>query len=277
MQGGARLNTLPPVELTNSRVLITGATGGLGTEIARELHERGATVLLSGRQLDVLERLRTELGERAEVLAADLSDRNAVATLPERAGRVDVLIANAGLSASGSLTSFEPDQIDRALDVNLRAPVQLARAFVPAMKERGLGHLVFISSLSGKVASPGTSLYSATKFGMRGFALALREDLDRSGVGVTTVFPGFIRDAGMFHDSGAKLPFYVGTKKPQHVARAVARGIDREKLEIDVAPFGLRASARFAGVAPGLVGAAQRRFGGSKISDAIATGHIDKR
>lgn len=265
------------MELADSRVLVTGATGGLGAEIARTLHARGATVVLSGRQTDVLERLRTELGERAEVVAADLSDRAAVAALPERAGRVDVLVANAGLSASGALTSFESDQIDRALDVNLRAPIQLARAFMPAMKDRGFGHLVFISSLSGKVASPGTSLYSATKFGMRGFALALREDLDSSGVGVTTVFPGFIRDAGMFHDSGTKLPFYVGTKKPQHVARAVARGIEREKLEIDVAPFGLRVSARFAGVAPGLVGAGQRRFGGAKISDSIAAGHIKNR
>jgi short-subunit dehydrogenase len=265
------------MELADSRALITGATGGLGAAIAHELHGRGATVVLSGRQVDVLERLRAELGERAEVLPADLSDRDAVSALPGRAGRVDVLVANAGLSASGSLTSFEPDQIDRALDVNLRAPIQLARAFVPTMKERGFGHLVFISSLSGKVASPGTSLYSATKFGMRGFALALREDLDASGVGVTTVFPGFIRDAGMFHDSGAKLPFYVGTKRPQHVARAVARGIEREKLEIDVAPLGLRLSARFAGVAPGLVGAAQRRSGGAAISDAIASGHIDKR
>jgi short-subunit dehydrogenase len=265
------------MELSDTRVLITGATGGLGAAIARTLHARGATVVLSGRQTDVLERLHGDLGERAEVLVADLSDRDVVAALPQRAGRIDVLVANAGLSASGALTSFEPDQIDRALDVNLRAPIQLARALTPAMKDRGFGHLVFISSLSGKVASPGTALYSATKFGMRGFALALREDLDSSGVGVTTVFPGFIRDAGMFHDSGTKLPFYVGTKKPEHVAQAVARGIEREKLEIDVAPFGLRVSARFAGVAPGLVGAAQRRFGGATISDSIAAGQVKNR
>jgi short-subunit dehydrogenase len=265
------------MEIAGTRALVTGATGGLGAEIARKLHERGATVVLSGRQVDVLERLRGELRERVEVVPADLSDRSAVTSLVDSVGRVDVLVANAGLSASGSLTSFDSDQIDRALDVNLRAPIQLARALVPSMKERGFGHLVFVSSLSGKVASPGTSLYSATKFGMRGFALALREDLDGAGVGVTTVFPGFIRDAGMFHDSGAKLPFYVGTKRPSHVAKAVARGIEREKLEIDVAPIGLRVSARLAGVAPGIVGAAQRRFGGREISEKIAQGHLDKR
>jgi len=265
------------MELANSRVLITGATGGLGTAIARELHGRGATVLLSGRQAEVLERLRAELVERAEVLPADLSDSAAPAALAAQAGRVDALVANAGLPASGALTSFESGQIDRALDVNLRAPIQLAHALAPAMKERGYGHMVFISSVSGKVAVAGSSLYSATKFGLRGFALGLREDLYGSGVGVTTVFPGFISDAGMFADSGVELPAYVRTRKPEHVARAVARGIEHDKLEIDVAPLSIRASAKLAGAAPGVVAAAQRRLGGGAIAAAIAEGQADKR
>ena len=85
--------------------------------------------------------------------------------------------------------------------MNLRAPVQLARALLPGMRERGSGHLVFISSLSGKMASAGASIYNATKFGLRGFGFALNEELRGTGVGSTTVFPGFIRDAGMFADS----------------------------------------------------------------------------
>jgi short-subunit dehydrogenase len=265
------------MELANSRILITGATGGIGAAIARELHSKGATVLLSGRQADVLERLRAELVERAEVLPADLSDRAAPAALVRHAGRVDGLVANAALPASGALTSFEPGQIDRALDVNLRAPIQMARELAPAMKERGYGHMVFISSLSGKVAAPGSSLYSATKFGLRGFALGLSEDLHGSGVGVTTIFPGFISDAGMFADSGAKLPATVRTRKPQQVARAVARGIEHDKLEIDVAPLSLRLGARFAGVAPGLIASAQRRLGSQDIAANIAAGQADKR
>lgn len=269
--------SLPAVDLGGSRALITGATGGLGAAIARALHERGATVLLSGRQTDVLERLRGELGERVEVVAADLADRGAVAALPERAGRVDVLVANAGLPASGHLESFDPGRLDRSLDVNLRAPMQLALALAPAMRERGFGHIVFVSSISGKVASAGGSVYSATKFGMRGFALGVREDLHGTGVGVTTVFPGFVRDAGMFHDSGAKLPPYIRTRRPAQVAKAVARGIERDRLEIDVAPLTMRWAAAAASVAPAPVAAVQRRFGGREVSDAIARGQESKQ
>jgi short-subunit dehydrogenase len=265
------------VDLTGARALITGATGGIGAAIARRLHSRGAVVVLSGRQAELLERLRAELGDGAEVVVADLADREQVAALPQRAGKVDVLVANAALPASGHLNGFEPAQIDRALDVNLRAPIQLARALSPAMGDRGYGHLVFISSIAGKTSSPGSSLYSATKFGLRGFAQGLREDLHSAGVGVTTIFPGFIRDAGMFHDSGAKLPFYVGTNKPDHVAKAVVRGIERDKLEIDVAPLAMRIGVTAAAVAPATTAAIQRRLGSHDISANIAEGQTDKR
>lgn len=265
------------MDLGGSRALVTGAAGGLGVAIARALHERGATVVLSGRRADALETLRGELGERAEVVVADLCDRDTVAELPARAGRVDVLVANAALPASGHLESFDSEQLDRALDVNLRAPIQLARALSPAMRERGFGHMVFVSSLAGKVSSPGGSVYSATKFGLRGFALGLREDLHGTGVGVTTVFPGFISEAGMFHDSGAKLPPYIGTRRPRHVAKAVVSGIERDRAEVDVAPLTLRLAAVAAGVAPGPVAAVQRRFGGRDMSSKIARGQESKR
>ena len=179
-------------DLHGRRALVTGASGGLGRAIARALHARGATVVASARREDALEALGRELGERVEILPADLADRAAVAALPDRAGKIDLLIANAGLPGSGPFLAFEPDQIDRALDVNLRAPMQLARSLAPPMVDRGEGHLVFISSISGKVSAPGSSLYSSTKFGLRGFAFGLGGDLRGTGVGVTTLFPGFI-------------------------------------------------------------------------------------
>ena len=265
------------MELAGSRALVTGATGGIGQAIARRLHGRGATVLLSGRQSEVLERLSGELGERAEVLVADLADRDDVAALPGRAGRVDVFVANAALPASGRLDSFAPDEIDRALDVNLRAPIMLARDLTPAMAERGGGHVVLISSLAGKASSAGSSLYSASKFGLRGFAQGLHEDLLSAGVGVTTVFPGFIRDAGMFHESGAKLPRFVGMPTPDDVAKGVLKGIESGKIEVDVAPLGLRVGTAIAGLAPGPTLALQRRFGSHEISAAIARGQAGKR
>jgi short-subunit dehydrogenase len=264
-------------DLHGRRALVTGASGGLGQAIARALHARGATVVLTARRADVLEQLSDELGERVVTLPADLADSHAVSELPGRAGQVDVLVANAGLPASGPLLGFEPDQIDRALDVNLRAPVQLARALAPPMVERGHGHLVFISSIAGKVANPGSSLYSATKFGLRGFAFGLSEDLRGTGVGVTTVFPGFIGDAGMFHDTGVKLPPGVGTRSAEQVAAAVLKGIEGGRAEIDVAPLPQRAGGWIAGVAPSALAAVVRRLGGQDVSSQMAKAQETKR
>jgi len=263
------------VELQGSTALVTGATGGIGQAIVRALHARGAMVIASGRQRAVLEDLAREVG-RVEPLVADLSDAAQVAALVF-GRRIDVLVANAALPASGRLDSFSSEEIDRALDVNLRAPVQMARALVPGMIERGTGHLVFISSLSGKFASAGASVYNATKFGLRGFGFALNEDLRGTGVGATTVFPGFIREAGMFADSGVKLPRGVGTRTPDDVARAVIRGIEKNRAEIDVAPLALASGARLFGSAPRLVAAINRRLGADPLADAIAEGQRDKR
>src|SRR4051794_24708618 len=193
------------MELQGRTVLLTGATGGIGAAIAHALHDRGASLVLTGRRREVLESLESDLGDRAEVVVADLADRDDVARLCERAASVDVVVANAALPASGRIEDFSPEEIDRALDVNLRSPLQLARAAAPAMAERGSGHLVFVSSLAGKVASPGSGLYSATKFGVRAFAAALRQDLHATGAGVTTVFPGFVRGAGMFAEADVTL------------------------------------------------------------------------
>jgi short-subunit dehydrogenase len=156
------------MQLSGSTVLLTGATGGLGQAIAHALKERGAQLILTGRRTDVLEPLAAELGART--LAVDLSIAAEVDRLVREAGQVDVLVANAALPSSGRLDSFSMQEIDRALDVNLRAPIALAHALLPAMIERRSGHLLFMSSLAGKVATPGTSMYNATKYGLRGFA-----------------------------------------------------------------------------------------------------------
>jgi short-subunit dehydrogenase len=266
-----------PMEIDGRRVLLTGASGGIGQAIAQALHARGATLLLNGRRADALEGLATQLGARAEVLVADLVSADDVRELIERAGDVDVLVANAALPGSGWLDSFSPEEIDRAIDVNLRAPLQLSRALAPRMVERGAGHLVFISSMSGKIPAAGGSVYSATKFGMRGFASSLRDELGGTGVGVTTVFPGFIRDAGMFADAGMKLPPGIGTRSPEQVARAVVRGIERDRAEIEVAPLLVRSSGWLAGISPTAVTAIARRLGSRDIADKLADKQRIKR
>jgi uncharacterized protein len=258
------------MELSGSRVLLTGATGGLGKAIARALSARGASVVLTGRKAEVLEPLAAETAGRA--LPADLARPEAVDELVGQAGEVDVLVANAAVPGSWPLPEYTVEEIDRALTVNLRAPILLARALAPAMVARGRGHLVFVSSLSGKAASPGSSIYSATKFGLRGFALGLREDLAGTGVGASVVLPGFISGEGMFAKSGAKLPPFVGMKPPEDVGRAVVTAIEDDRAEISVAPLGLRAGTALAGLFPGPVNAVQRRLGARSIAEEMARG-----
>jgi short-subunit dehydrogenase len=265
------------VQLQGSTVLLTGATGGIGQAIARALDQRGARVLLTARRAEQLEEIAAALGGRAEALPADLTDAADASALARRAGAVDVLVANAALPASGPIDDFSPDEIDRALDVNLRAPIQLTRALLPGMVERGSGHVVLVSSLAGKVASVGSSLYSATKFGLRGFAAGLREDLHGTGVGVTVVFPGFVSGAGMFAETGVPLPRGVGTRTPEQVAEAVVRGVEHGRAEIDVAPFGMRAGALLSALAPVTAARLQRRLGSAELSEAIAEGQRPKR
>ena len=261
--------------ISGSTVLLTGASGGLGQAIARALRQRGANLILTGRRVEVLEPLASELDARA--LAVDLAAPAEVERLVAEAGDVDILVANAALPASGALSSFTVEEIDRALAVNLRAPIVLAHGLAPAMVERGRGHLLFMSSLAGKAATPATSLYNATKYGLRGFASALRADLRASGVGVSAVFPGFIRDAGMFAEADVKLPAGVGTRSPEHVAHAVLAAIERNRGEVDVAPLPLRVSAAFAGLAPDLAAALARRLGSEEITRQMEAGQRTKR
>lgn len=263
------------VDLSSSHVLLTGATGGLGHAIARRLHRTGARLTLTGRRADVLEALAAETGARA--LAVDLSDRDAVRRLAAESDDVDVLVANAALPASGDVRSFSDDEIDAALDVNLRAPMLLGRDLGGRMAQRGRGHIVFISSLAGKSSQRASAVYSATKFGLRGFGQGLRGDLRDDGVGVSVVFPGFVRDAGMFADSGTELPRGVGTSTSEEVADAVVRAIEQDRGEIDVAPIPMRAGAAFAGLAPDVAAKVARRLGGEKVAERLTAGQTNKR
>jgi len=258
------------MNLGGRTVLVTGASGGLGQAIARGLSARGAQLVLTARRIDVLDSLATETGGRA--IACDLGDRAAVERLVSDAGPIDVLVANAGLSLSRKIQNTSVEEIDRLLDVNLRAPMVLARMLIDGMSERGGGQIVFVSSLNGKAGTVGTSVYAATKFGLRGYAQGMRADLRSRGIGVSTIFPGFIRDAGMFHESGAKLPPYVGTKRPEDVANAVISAIERDRSEVDVAPLPMRIGTTIASLAPETAATVQRKLGADEIATQVEDG-----
>ena len=152
----------------------------------------------------------------------------------------------------------------------------MARALGPKLAEKGEGHLVFIASLSGKVSSPRSSVYNATKFGLRGFAFGLREDLPPRGVGVSIVSPGFVREAGMFADSGTKPPPGLGTTTPRKVAKAVVRAIPPQPLGDHGRPRRQRFLTEIGYRHPELAGRVQRRGGADRIAER-PLGHGDKR
>jgi short-subunit dehydrogenase len=266
------------MELAGRSTLLTGATGGLGRATAAALAGRGAKLLLSGRKADALEALAAELpGEGHRVLPADLAEPGAAEKLAAEAGDVEVLIANAGLPGTGRLPGYSVEQLTGTLRVNLEAPMLLARALEPAMLEKGSGHMVFIASLSGKSATPLSSVYNATKFGLRGFALGLRADLDPQGIGVSIVSPGTIREAGMYSDSGAPPIKGLGTGTPAQVAAAVLKAIEHNKVEVTVAPPQQRLLAHFALATPGLSVKIASGDAGQKAAAAVAEGQTDKR
>ncbi|HEY2054427.1 MAG TPA: SDR family NAD(P)-dependent oxidoreductase [Solirubrobacterales bacterium] len=267
------------MEISGRTALLTGATGGLGRAIAQGLASAGAALVLSGRrEQDLLALAESLPGSDHRVIVADLAEDGEAEKLAAAAAGVDILVANAGLPGAGWLAEFSAEEVKRALRVNLEAPMLLARALFPEMLERGAGHLVFVSSLSGKSASPRTSVYNATKFGLRGFALGLRTDLAPRGIGVSLVSPGFVRDAGMFADTGAKTPPLMGTTTPVAVAEAVRKAIVEDKVEIAVAPLIDRVAAHAGLVSPRVSVIAQSGSAGQRAAAEVTGGHSkDKR
>jgi short-subunit dehydrogenase len=266
------------LKLDGATVLLTGATGGLGRATAEAIAGKGASLILSGRSAEALEQLASELpGSGHITIPADLAQAGAATKLVADAGEVDVLVANAGLPGTGLLTDFSEEEIERAIRVNLEAPIRMARALIEPMTQRGSGHMVFMASLAGKAASPRGCVYNATKFGLRGFALGLRSDLASRGVGVSLVSPGFVREAGMFADSGAKPPPGLGSTTPDRVAQAVVRAIEGNKAEVAVAPIQQRLVAHLALATPRIAERAQRGGMARRTAEDVAAGQADKR
>lgn len=268
------------MELEGKRLLLSGASGGLGGAIARALAARGARLVLSSRREAELEQLARSLPggtARHHLVVADLAEEGAAERTVSEAGDLDGVIANAALPGVGAVQRVSAEELTRTMRVNLEAPMLMARAVIPALIEKGEGHIVFISSLNGKVGTPRTAIYCATKFGMRGFALALREDLHPKGIGVSTVLPGFIREAGMFHDSGVRPPPGLGTTSPRKVGAAVVTAITRNRSEVEPATLRLRLVSGVAHRHPELAARIQRRGGADKIAESLVEGHARKR
>lgn len=182
--------------LEGKKALVTGATGGLGSEIARALHAQGASVALSGTRAEVLQKLADELGERTAVVPCNLSDAEAVDNLPKAAsealGGLDILISNAGVTRDQLLMRMKDEDWETVIKVNLEAHFRLCRAAMRGMMKNRWGRIIGITSVVGVTGNPGQANYAASKAGMIGFSKALAQEIASRGVTVNCVAPGFI-------------------------------------------------------------------------------------
>jgi 3-oxoacyl-[acyl-carrier protein] reductase len=186
-------------DLTDKNALVTGASGGIGADIARALHAQGATVGLSGTRVEPLEALAAELGSRAHVLPCNLSDMEAVKSLPKQAaeamGSVDILVNNAGITRDNLFMRMSDDEWQSVIDVNLTATFHLCKGVMRGMMKARWGRIVNISSVVGATGNPGQANYAASKAGMVAMSKSLAVEVASRGITVNAVAPGFIATA----------------------------------------------------------------------------------
>lgn len=186
--------------LEGKSALVTGASGGIGGAIARQLHARGAEVVISGTRVEALEELAASLGDRTQILTANLGDADSVVNLANEAekiadGGIDILVNNAGVTRDGLLLRMKDEDWEQVIAVNLGSGFRLARALLRGMMKRRWGRIVGISSIVGATGNPGQANYAASKAGMVGFSKALAAEVANRGITVNVVAPGFIQTA----------------------------------------------------------------------------------
>ncbi len=186
-------------DLTGRKALVTGATGGLGEAIARALHAQGAIVGLHGTREEKLKELAAELGDRTFIFPANLSDREAVKALGQKAeeemGGVDILVNNAGITRDGLFVRMSDEDWDAVLNVNLTSVFNLTRELTHPMMRRRNGRIINITSIVGVTGNPGQANYCASKAGLIGFSKSLAQEIASRNVTVNCIAPGFIESA----------------------------------------------------------------------------------
>lgn len=237
-------------DLTGKCALVTGATGGLGEAIVRGLHDRGATVAMSGTRREKLEELQNAIGERTHILPCDLRDRAAVAQLVPQAeaamGQVDILVNNAGITKDNLFMRMKDEEWDDVLAINLTSVFIVCRAALKNMMRRRTGRIVNIASISGVVGNPGQGNYAASKAGLVGMTKSLAREVASRGITANCIAPGFI-ETPMTHALNEKQTEAIAAAipagvfgKPEDIASAVvflasneARYITGETLHVN--------------------------------------------
>ena len=248
------------MKIAGMRILITGAAGGIGQQLALALAKKGGILMLADRQLDQLEKLRGDIvasGAKASVIATDLLQEGAAGQLADATlrelGEVDILVNLAGLMSFKRFQDETAESIERLWRVNVIAPMHLTRALLPHMLARGNGRVVNIGSVFGSIGFPFFANYSANKFAVRGFSQALRRELESTGVGVTYVAPRYVRtpmNAGAVSRMSEALG--MNMDDPDVVAANIVRAIEKDAKEYYIG-FPESLFARINGIFPGLV------------------------
>ena len=252
--------------LKNRIILLTGASRGIGPFIARKLALEGAILAVSARSSDGLNQTIASLptpGHKA--FPVDIRNPEARRTLVQNAkdafGRIDILINNAGVEMEGRFTDLSEEQIAETININFHAPMHFIRLVLPLMVENGYGHIVNISSIGGKRGAPYGALYCGTKAALDRWAEAVRMEVAGDGVNISTIFPGYVTEVGMFARFNMKPPALLGSCNPGQVANAVYRSIIKNKKEIIVNSMPIRPLLSLGQLFPGFADVIVRAFG----------------
>jgi short-subunit dehydrogenase len=258
------------VQWAGAAVVVTGGSGGIGLAIARAVADRGARVGLLARHAPELEHAAATLPTPAPIVAADVTDRTAVADamvlLGEHLGPIDVLVNSAGTGAIGPAASATTDLTDRLLAVNFAGVVHPTVAVLPSMRARRRGHIVVVGSIAGRLGVAGEAAYSASKFAINGFAEALALELNGSGVGVSVISPGAVATGFFAARGGAYERRWPRPMAPQRVAAAVVKAVERDRFDV-VVPAWLRAALVVRAAAPNAYRWAASKADGSTATD----------
>jgi short-subunit dehydrogenase len=274
-------------QLRGRTALVTGASGGIGRQIARRLAAEGMNLVVSGRREDVLAEVVEELrgaGVKAEAVPADLNDLGAVDPLVERSeaalGPIDLLVNNAGVETVGAFTAYSREQLSSMVNVNLTAPLLLTHKVVPGMLERGRGYVVFISSLAGKVGPAYNEPYAATKAGLIGLTQSLRAEYSTGPIGFSVVCPGFVAGDGMYQrmvEEGVSSNRMLGETTLDKIAAGVVDAVRKDRPEVVESGAPVRPLLAVGQIFPRLRERLVERFGGNEIfrRAAEARGRLD--